>query len=38
MLPYLNSYGFWVVEIFMILITIGFIFEYAVNALDWETI
>lgn len=38
LLPYLTSYGFWVAEIFMILITLGFVFEYAVNALDWETV
>jgi NADH-quinone oxidoreductase subunit A len=37
-LPWITSYGFWVMIIFMIFVTVGFIYEYFIDALDWETI
>lgn len=37
-LPILSSYAFWNVQLFMILILVGFIFEYSVNALSWQSV
>lgn len=36
--PWITAYGFWIMIIFMLFVTLGFVYEYFINALDWETV
>ena len=35
-LPALQTFGFWIMELFMLIVTVGFMYEYYIKALDWE--
>lgn len=35
-LGHLSSFGFWTMATFLIILTIGFIYEWKTGALDWE--
>jgi len=38
LLPFVSFSGFWMIEIFMLIVGLGFIFEYFKGALDWQSI
>ena len=35
-LKYIDFFGFWTMMIFLIILTVGFIYEWIKGALDWE--
>jgi NADH-quinone oxidoreductase subunit A len=35
-LKYLDSFGFWTMFFFLVILTLGFIYEWIKGALDWE--
>jgi NADH-quinone oxidoreductase subunit A len=35
-LRYLGSFGFWLMWIFLFILTIGFMYEWQKGALEWE--
>ncbi len=38
LLPVISTTGFWIVEFFMVLVSLGFIFEYVKDALSWQSV
>jgi len=38
LLPSVSLSGFWTVEIFMLIIGLGFVFEYSKEALNWQSV
>lgn len=36
--PVVSAMGFWTVEFFMVLVSLGFIFEFTKDALSWQSV
>ena len=36
--PLVSAAGFWTVEVFMVLVSLGFVFEYSKDALSWQSV
>lgn len=35
-LAFLNTFGYWIMFLFLVVLTVGFFYEWSVGALDWE--